>query len=66
MAFSKQDKALIESSALIGYCRSATDMVDAPKDRRQAWADGLIELAEEVAKKIDATHETVLTNEQSK
>lgn len=53
MAFSKQDRANITASSLIGFCRSASAMIDAPKDRRKAWADSLMELAEELALKID-------------
>lgn len=57
MAFSKKDRANLTASSLIGYSRSAPDMVDAPKAQRQAWADGIVELANTLAAKIDAAYE---------
>lgn len=56
MPFNKREKAILEANALIGYCRSASWVRSAPKERLEAWLDGLEKMANQCADAIDQSH----------
>jgi hypothetical protein len=57
MAFDAKDRALLESSALVGYAQSARDITDCDKPQLEKWVEGLLRYADKSAKAIDSAHE---------
>lgn len=57
MSFSKKDKALVVSSALVGYCQSIplhfTVMSSADKEMFQQWINGLTKRVKQAETAID-------------
>ena len=56
MTFDAKDKALISTSSLVGYCRSAGCLGEITPEALENWFKGLLLYAEKTASLIDETH----------
>lgn len=53
MALTKRDRNNVTVDSLIGYAKSAHCAIGCGKDAHTRWADGLVELADALSRKLD-------------
>lgn len=53
MGMSERDRKNVTADSLIGYSLSAPSILTSDKTGRKRWVDGIVELANALAKKMD-------------